>query len=97
MKKYIEQIVWTVALLALFLMEPTKTNLSFCIFKLLGFASCFGCGLGHAIHFTLHGEFQQSVREHILGIPATIGLIYTILKPLLFNYNPTYLSWTNNK
>ena len=59
---------------------------SFCLFKLLGFKSCFGCGIGHSIYYTLHFNFRQSFQEHILGIPATICIVYNIFEPI---YNQT--------
>ena len=81
--KYFEQVVWTIALILLFFMDVTSEETSVCVFKIAGFNSCFGCGLGHAIHNVLHLDFMQSLNEHILGIPATIGILYTIIKPLI--------------
>ena len=81
--KYFEQVVWTIALILLFFMDVSSVGTSVCVFKIAGFNSCFGCGLGHAIHNVLHLDFIQSLNEHILGIPATIGILYTIIKPLI--------------
>ena len=81
--KYFEQVVWTIALILLFFMDVSSEGPSVCVFKIVGFSSCIGCGLGHAIHNVLHLDFIQSLDEHILGIPATIGILYTIIKPLL--------------
>jgi hypothetical protein len=83
MTKYGEQIIWTLVLLFLFFLDTSDKRFSFCLFKLIGFKSCFGCGIGHAIHYVLHLQFQQSFREHILGLPATIGIFYIISKPFI--------------
>ena len=81
--KYFEQVVWTIALILLFFMDVSSEGTALCVFKGAGFNSCFGCGLGHAIHNVLHLDFIQSLNEHILGIPATIGILYTIIKPFI--------------
>lgn len=96
MKKYLEPFIWTAALLLLFFMDPSKEGASFCVFKLVGFKSCPGCGIGHAIHHALHLNFQRSVQEHILGIPGTIAILYAIFKSFI-NLNQNKLLWTNNK
>jgi len=81
MKINFEQIAWITALLFLYLMDASQKTNSFCLFRLIGFESCPGCGIGHSIHYVLHLQFRQSFHEHILGIPATIGIFYNILKP----------------
>jgi hypothetical protein len=64
-------------------MDASGQANSFCVFKFAGFSSCWGCGVGHAIHHALHLDFIQSLNEHILGIPATIGILYSIIKPFI--------------
>jgi hypothetical protein len=96
MKHYVELITWTVALLVLFFADMPGATLSFCLFKFIGFNSCFGCGIGHAIHHALHFRFQQSLQEHILGIPATIGIIYTIFTSLIRSNKLTSNGSTSN-
>ena len=84
--RYFEQVVWMFALVALFFMDlsnPASEAASFCIFNWAGFTSCPGCGLGHAIHHALHFNFKLSLTHHILGIPATIGILYIIFKPFI--------------
>ena len=81
--KYFEQIIWTIALALLFFMDTGGEAASVCVFKFAGFNSCWGCGIGHAIHDVLHLDFIQSLNTHILGIPATIGILYSIFKPLI--------------
>ena len=80
LKKYIEPAAWTAAMLALYFMDGTKAGFSFCLFKLVGFDACFGCGIGHAIHHALHFNLQESINEHALGIPATMAILYTVIK-----------------
>jgi hypothetical protein len=86
--KYFEQIVWTTALVLLFFMEVDSQATSVCVFKFAGFNSCWGCGIGHAIHHVLHFNFIQSLQEHILGIPATIGILFMIFKPIISTTEP---------
>ena len=90
--KYFEQLIWTLALILLFFMDVDSQATSVCVFKFAGFTSCWGCGIGHAIHHVLHLNFIQSLNEHILGIPATLGILYTIFKPII-SFKPT----TNNE
>lgn len=87
MKRYLPSIMWTVALAAIFVMDTSSTK-SFCFFKWLGFRSCWGCGLGHSIHYTLHFQFREAVNNHILGIPVTLALAWMIIKPFIHKYTP---------
>ncbi len=81
--KYFEQVIWTLALVLLFFMDTGSEATSFCVFKFAGFNSCWGCGIGNAIHHVLHLDFIQSLTEHILGIPATFGILFMIIKPFI--------------
>lgn len=96
MRRYFEPVAWTTALILLFFMNPSTVSGSFCIFKLVGFDACPGCGIGHAIHHALHLDFQQSFREHILGIPATIAILYNVINSLL-HLKQTHPTWTPSK
>ena len=80
--KYTASIIWIIALLLLFFMDTSNETGSLCIFKFIGFTSCPGCGIGHAIHYALHLNFMRSFHEHILGLPATMTILYTVFKPL---------------
>lgn len=66
-------------------MQPTEKSMSLCLLSNLGFTYCPGCGIGHAIHHVLHFQFKESFQSHFLGIPATIGIAYLTIKPLLKN------------
>jgi len=90
-KKYYEAIIWTTALVLLFFMNTFENGTSLCILKNLGVSWCPGCGLGHSVHHALHLNFSASLEEHVLGIPATIILIYQSIKSIYltnktFNY-----------
>lgn len=95
-RRYVESIIWMLALLLLFFLNPSEDLPSVCVFKLVGFESCPGCGIGHAIHFALHFKFQQSLSEHIFGIPATIGILYHLFYSFQ-KLKQNNLKWTNNK
>ncbi|NTS39566.1 DUF2752 domain-containing protein [Flavisolibacter sp. BT320] len=88
MRHFAEPVIWTLALLLLFFLEPSAQSISFCLFKFIGFDACFGCGIGHAIHYVLHFQFRQSFQEHVLGVPATLGILYTILKSFISAKKP---------
>jgi len=97
MRKYFEQLIWTSALVLIFLMDTSKEAASLCVFKLIGFDACPGCGLAHSIHHVLHFSIRQSFNEHILGIPATIGILYAIINPFIQLKKQNNLRWINNK
>lgn len=81
--KYAEALTWGILLLVLFCIDTSNNTFSFCLFKLAGFRSCWGCGIGHSIHDVLHGDFRQSWQHHMMGVPATLGIIYHIIKPFI--------------
>jgi hypothetical protein len=94
--KYFELAFWTAGLIALAITDPTKqAHFSLCPLKLLGFAWCPGCGLGHSISFLFHGDIKNSLHAHWLGIPALLIIlfrIYTLLRERFFpvhNFLPT--------
>ncbi|HEY1114002.1 MAG TPA: DUF2752 domain-containing protein [Chitinophagaceae bacterium] len=76
MTKYLEPLAWTGALLVLFFLDPAKEGPSLCLGRLLGGEGCPGCGIGHSIHYALHGAIRRSVEEHILGLPASTKRIH---------------------
>lgn len=88
---YREAIIWTAGLLLLYFME-TGSDFSFCIFRMMGFSSCPGCGIGHSIHHALHFEWEESIQHHMLGIPITLIItaqsIRSIIKPKLKQHGP---------
>ncbi|KAA0225757.1 DUF2752 domain-containing protein [candidate division KSB1 bacterium] len=76
--------IWLIGLIALACLNPYADQTpSLCIFHTLGLRFCPGCGLGHAIAFLFHGDFQRSFAAHPLGIPALVILSSRILSLLL--------------
>ena len=96
-RPHLPQVLWLALLLLLFLMDTIKESFSFCVFRLLGFASCPGCGIGHSIHFTLHLQVRQAWQAHPFGIPATIGILCYIVNAFYQTQKTHRLIWTNNK
>lgn len=95
-RKYSEVIIWNGALILLGVMNVNDTSL--CLLKNMGITWCPGCGLGHAIHYALHFEFEKSFQEHILGIPATLILFYQSCKSIYtINKTTHYGPATNTK
>jgi hypothetical protein len=82
MKRFIPSITWTLALIALFFTDASSTT-SLCLLKFAGIDWCWGCGIGHSMHHTLHFEFAEAVKHHWLGIPSSIALIWLIIRPLI--------------
>lgn len=73
----VEASIWFVALVFLGVL-PFENLPSFCIFRWMGVARCPGCGLGHAIHYALAGDFPESLKAHILGVPALFLIVWRI-------------------
>lgn len=95
MKKYFDHYIWAIVLSLLYFMDSSNEHFSFCLFRLVGFNHCIGCGIGHAIHDTLHFQFQKSFHEHIFGIPVTAILLYQVFKPF-FIPKQNNLIWISN-
>lgn len=94
-RKYFEKFFWVLALAALFFMNAANDGFSFCLFRLAGFESCPGCGLGHSIHHTLHLDFSQAYAENKMGIPVTVLLIAKAA-PVFHNKNKTTNGYQTN-
>jgi Protein of unknown function (DUF2752) len=80
-----EAIFWSLALLAIAIV-PMKHLPSLCLARNLGFANCWGCGLGHSMQAAFHGEWTTSFSLHPMGILAIVLLIHRIIT-LLFKPN----------
>jgi len=71
-----EAVLWIAGIVALALMRPEGEHLfSLCPLSWTGSDFCPGCGLGHAISFLLHGQWQASWQAHPLGLPALLLLL----------------------
>ncbi len=84
-----ELLFWISAVVILFCMRVDTPETSLCVFSLMGFGTCPGCGIGHAIHYALHLDPAASFQHHILGIPAVI-IIFIRTKRLLQPPKQTY-------
>ena len=69
-RQHLELLFWIAAISLLYFLDTGNPGESVCIFRLVGFDSCPGCGLGHSIHHALHLQLATSVHEHLMGIPA---------------------------
>lgn len=84
-----ELLFWIVALTALFFLSENKSDSSLCVFSLLGFGHCPGCGIGHAIHYALRLDITASFQHHPMGIFAVI-VIFIRIKQLFYPTNNAY-------
>ncbi len=77
---HVEAFFWMAALIALAIDNPysSKPHYSLCVFKMLGFDHCPGCGLGHSVSCALKGDITNSFHYHPLGIIAIIILLHRI-------------------
>lgn len=74
-----EAMIWLAGLLYLAAIHPTaELHASFCPFRTLGIGWCPGCGLGRSVSFLLHGNVQQSIHAHPLGVFGVLVLTYRI-------------------
>lgn len=81
-KNHFELIGWLTAMIVLFFLPEKTDQASLCIFSLVGFDHCPGCGMGHAIHYALRGRLAVSFDYHPLGIFAVI-VIFNRIKQLI--------------
>jgi Protein of unknown function (DUF2752) len=88
-RKYFELFSWLFSLTALAVMQPTTdSHYSLCLFKMLGWQFCPGCGLGHSISWFFHGNVRASLSAHPLGIFAIfviLSRIFTLLRVHVFS------------
>lgn len=76
----IELLAWPLGLTLLYLMTPDENAGSLCLFKNIGIPVCPGCGLGHGIHYFLHGQWSASVHHHWFAPLAVAVLLYRIVQ-----------------
>jgi len=72
----LELIIWITVLIALATATPSdhfhKPDFTLCPYTNLGFKWCPGCGLGRSITHLFRGNVQESLKMHVLGIPALL-------------------------
>ncbi|MBN1300145.1 MAG: DUF2752 domain-containing protein [Melioribacteraceae bacterium] len=89
--KNLEAFIWLAGLIYLASINPYATDhFNFCVFSLVGFESCPGCGLGRSISFLFRGDIAASFDSHMLGIPALLILSYRIVSVFYKNYKTTH-------
>ncbi len=83
-----EAVLWLAGIGALGLMQPEGKHLfSLCPWSWLGLSICPGCGLGHAISFLLHGQWQASWQAHPLGLPALVLLVWRSISLMRWHFS----------
>lgn len=88
-RNHFELVFWMTAVIALFFLPENKPDTSLCLFSLLGYGYCPGCGLGHAIHYALHLQLAASFQHHPLGILGGL-IIFIRIKQLIYLKKPAY-------
>ncbi|CAL1521193.1 DUF2752 domain-containing protein [Chitinophaga sp. MM2321] len=82
----VELIVWPVGMLLLYLMTPSENSHTLCLFKNAGLPFCPGCGLGHGIHYFLHGQWKESLHHHWLSPVVVAVLLHRTIQLARFQY-----------
>jgi hypothetical protein len=96
LRKHSELLFWLSALFLLFFLPEKTADTSLCVFSLLGFGHCPGCGIGHSIHYALHLKFAASFQHHPLGMFGVI-VIFSRIKQLTYPVKPTYETKPNQQ
>ncbi|MEN9686181.1 MAG: hypothetical protein RLZZ28_1967 [Bacteroidota bacterium] len=81
-RQNIELFFWLISLTLLFFLPADQSSTSLCLFSLLGFGHCPGCGLGHSIHYALRMNMAASINHHPMGIFAVL-IIFNRIKQLI--------------
>ncbi|MGO4294732.1 DUF2752 domain-containing protein [Chitinophaga sp. RAB17] len=82
----IELIAWPLGLVLLYLMTPDENAGSLCLLKNLGIPFCPGCGLGHGIHYFLHGQWSAAIHHHWLSPLVVVVLLYRTVQLARLQY-----------
>jgi len=79
----VELICWIAAFVLLAAAEPVHhqegKHFTFCPLASMGLSWCPGCGLGRSIIQLFHGNVNESIHYHWLGIPAILIIAYRIM------------------
>lgn len=78
--------MWPLGLTLLYIMNPEAKAGSLCILKQMGIPFCPGCGLGHGIHYFLHGQWSAAIEHHWLSPVVVVVLLYRILQLARLQY-----------
>jgi len=82
----IELIAWPLGLILLYTMKPDENAGSLCLLKHIGIPFCPGCGLGHGIHYFLHGQWSAAIHHHWLSPLVVVVLLYRTLQLARLQY-----------
>ncbi|WP_145662300.1 DUF2752 domain-containing protein [Chitinophaga polysaccharea] len=82
----IELMAWPLGLILLYMMKPDQKSESLCLLKRAGIPFCPGCGLGHGIHYFLHGQWDTAIRHHWLSPLVVVVLLYRIIQLARLQY-----------
>jgi len=85
LRRNAELMIWIIALLCLYFLDAQSGQPGLCVFKWVGFGSCPGCGIGHAIHAAMHFQWNISFAAHPFGIPALGIILYRIFQLAIKN------------
>jgi len=91
-KRFLEPLIWTLALVVLAIGIATDGCFSICPLNLLGADWCPGCGLGHSINLVFKGEIRTSIEMHPLGIPTIFILVNRIIFTVRHAVRPVCLN-----
>lgn len=86
--RHFELAFWLLALVMLYRMPVAETHMSLCPLNALGLQWCPGCGLGHSLHYALHGQWQAAWQEHYLGFFALAVILYRIFQLVSYQLKP---------
>ena len=62
---------------------PWVTNHTLCAFRICLNLDCPGCGITRSASALLHGDWQQSIYYHPLGIVLVISLLYIFIRKVI--------------
>jgi hypothetical protein len=86
LSRRLEVSFWILALAGLYFMPGGEGHFTLCPIGALGFTWCPGCGLGHALHDMLHGNFVEAFRHHYLVLFAFFIILYRIFQLTILNH-----------
>ena len=75
----LEFLFFASALVALYFANIHGSQYLLCPLKALKISFCPGCGLGHSLHFIMHGHFKLAWQAHPIGFFAFPVIIYRII------------------
>ncbi|MDX1429108.1 MAG: DUF2752 domain-containing protein [Rhodothermales bacterium] len=75
----LEWIAWMAAVSILAFTDPAAEPLiDLCVWKLAGFESCPGCGMGHALAHLLRGDLSAGIQAHPLSPFAAAAILLRV-------------------